>query len=375
MDESSETPYTSLRQLSSILANQSNKSSSVLKTAFSARKTPISRERYGPRTGQTPHSITKNPPTPYTARALQKAATPHLHLKKKNEHQTFHDTPRDILRKLSRALPSYLEKNRTNDYGLEDEFRNMYDIENIEESEENMEAPNINIPSSEDVSEDFSPPHLSIPLDQEHTVQSIELGRRANIKRLSDRLSLEKDSEHISIYNEQEANSTSFNEFTLHDDGLLKSESFFREEDLKMRFYRNDTIEDDSTNLEISFLTEKSPMITETASFKDTLPEFLLPESTKPSIKQTSKTSVSSKKSKIQKVSRHGIPLPSLPMAFIRQLAANFTTLKISKDALKIICSASDQFFEQISEDLDTFAAHAGRKTIEDSDVIQLMKR
>lgn len=62
-------------------------------------------------------------------------------------------------------------------------------------------------------------------------------------------------------------------------------------------------------------------------------------------------------------------------MAFIRQLAANFTTLKISKDALKVICSASDQFFEQISEDLDAFAAHAGRKTVEDSDVIQLMKR
>ncbi|QSL66464.1 hypothetical protein MERGE_000844 [Pneumocystis wakefieldiae] len=376
MDESSETPHTSLRQLSSILANEPHKPSSAAgKTGLSAHRTPVSRDRSGLRTGQTLHSITKKPPTPYTARALQKAAMPHSHLKKKNEHQRSHSTPRDILRKLSRALPSYVEKSERNDYELEDAFKDMYDFGNGEELEENMEPPNINIPSSEDISEEFSPPHFSIPLDQEHTVQSIELGRRASIKRLSDRLSLEKDSEHISIYNEHEANTTSFNEFALHDDELLKSESFFREEDLKMRFYRNDTIEDDPSNLDIPFLIEKSPMIAETMSFKDTLPEFSLPESTKPSTKQTSKIPSSSKKSKIQKVSRHGIPLPSLPMAFIRQLAANFTTLKISKDALKVICSASDQFFEQISEDLDAFAAHAGRKTVEDSDVIQLMKR
>jgi histone H3/H4 len=48
---------------------------------------------------------------------------------------------------------------------------------------------------------------------------------------------------------------------------------------------------------------------------------------------------------------------------------------KLSKEALDAIMQASDWFFEQVSEDLGAYAAHAGRKTIEESDVITLMTR
>lgn len=48
---------------------------------------------------------------------------------------------------------------------------------------------------------------------------------------------------------------------------------------------------------------------------------------------------------------------------------------KINKEALAAIEQASEWFFEQASEDLATYAKHAGRKTIDESDVMTLMRR
>ncbi|QDS68070.1 hypothetical protein FKW77_009887 [Venturia effusa] len=80
------------------------------------------------------------------------------------------------------------------------------------------------------------------------------------------------------------------------------------------------------------------------------------------------------------KVSRHGIEYPSLPPTVIKRLASTFArsyggTGKLNKETLTAISQTSDWFFEQISEDLSAYADHAGRKTIEESDVITLMKR
>lgn len=81
------------------------------------------------------------------------------------------------------------------------------------------------------------------------------------------------------------------------------------------------------------------------------------------------------------KVSKHGIQYPSLPVGVVKKLAANFartggnSKAKISKGTLEAIQQASDWFFEQAAEDLAAFAKHAGRKTIDESDVITLMSR
>ena len=48
---------------------------------------------------------------------------------------------------------------------------------------------------------------------------------------------------------------------------------------------------------------------------------------------------------------------------------------KINKDILKTVVQASDWFFEQIASDLGVYADHASRKTLEDTDVVTLMKR
>lgn len=80
------------------------------------------------------------------------------------------------------------------------------------------------------------------------------------------------------------------------------------------------------------------------------------------------------------KVSRHGIEYPSLPPTVVKRLASTFArsyggTGKLNKETLTAISQTSDWFFEQISEDLSAYADHAGRKTIEENDVITLMKR
>jgi histone H3/H4 len=49
--------------------------------------------------------------------------------------------------------------------------------------------------------------------------------------------------------------------------------------------------------------------------------------------------------------------------------------VKLNKDTLEAIMQASDWFFEQVGDDLGAYAQHAGRKTIDENDVVTLMKR
>ena len=81
------------------------------------------------------------------------------------------------------------------------------------------------------------------------------------------------------------------------------------------------------------------------------------------------------------KVSKHGIQYPSLPAGVVKKLATTFartagnSKAKINKEALDAIMQASDWFFEQVSDDLGAYAKHAGRKTIDESDIVTLMAR
>lgn len=83
------------------------------------------------------------------------------------------------------------------------------------------------------------------------------------------------------------------------------------------------------------------------------------------------------------KVSKHGIQYPSLPLPVIKKLATTFARANgacgaksgLSKDTLLEIEKATDWFFEQLGEDLSAYAGHAGRKQIQETDVVAVMKR
>lgn len=82
-----------------------------------------------------------------------------------------------------------------------------------------------------------------------------------------------------------------------------------------------------------------------------------------------------------QKFSKHGIAVPSLPSGIVKKIATQFSRstgrgkAKIGKDSLQALENATEWFFEQVGEDLGAYAAHAGRRTIDESDVVQLMRR
>jgi histone H3/H4 len=79
-------------------------------------------------------------------------------------------------------------------------------------------------------------------------------------------------------------------------------------------------------------------------------------------------------------VSEHGIGYPSFPNAPVKRLALSFmksqgSKAQLNKEALAALVHATNDFFEQISIDLAAYAQHGGRRMIEESDVIALMKR
>lgn len=84
---------------------------------------------------------------------------------------------------------------------------------------------------------------------------------------------------------------------------------------------------------------------------------------------------------KEKKISRHGHPVPNLPSAMVKKLATRFARTsagaktKLSKETLAAIEQASEWYFEQASDDLAAYAKHAGRKTIDEGDVMTLMRR
>lgn len=84
---------------------------------------------------------------------------------------------------------------------------------------------------------------------------------------------------------------------------------------------------------------------------------------------------------KQKKISRHGIPVPTLPAGVVKKLATRFarsgagSKAKINKATLAAIEQASAWYFEQASQDLAAYSRHAGRKTIDESDVTTLLRR
>lgn len=80
------------------------------------------------------------------------------------------------------------------------------------------------------------------------------------------------------------------------------------------------------------------------------------------------------------KISKHGLQYSSLPSSVVKRVATTFSrsytgNFKLSKETLLAIEQASDWFFEQVSEDVTMYSDHAGRRTIEESDVVTLMGR
>ncbi|XP_077481422.1 uncharacterized protein cenpt [Stigmatopora argus] len=64
-----------------------------------------------------------------------------------------------------------------------------------------------------------------------------------------------------------------------------------------------------------------------------------------------------------------------LPKNYLMKTFRHFAKTKVSGDVYSFLKDTTDTFLERMAEDLETFAAHAGRKTIEVEDVELLLRR
>ncbi|POR37591.1 Uncharacterized protein TPAR_02237 [Tolypocladium paradoxum] len=82
-----------------------------------------------------------------------------------------------------------------------------------------------------------------------------------------------------------------------------------------------------------------------------------------------------------KRISRHGVEYPPLPPSFVKRVAqtalqsSGLSNPRVSADTLTALTQASEWFFEQLGDDLRAYASHAKRKTVEESDVVTLMRR
>jgi histone H3/H4 len=96
--------------------------------------------------------------------------------------------------------------------------------------------------------------------------------------------------------------------------------------------------------------------------------------------KQSEKETRPGRKRKELHISRFGHEYPSFPLATLKRLAGGVCkshggNARMHKDTLAALGQATDWFFERLGQDLGAYAQHAGRKTIEEADMVTLMKR
>ncbi|NXP35021.1 CENPT protein, partial [Leiothrix lutea] len=66
---------------------------------------------------------------------------------------------------------------------------------------------------------------------------------------------------------------------------------------------------------------------------------------------------------------------PQVPRSLIKEIFRHFVKMPVTRDAFKIVEKCSDRYFKQLSDDLEAYTQHAGRKTVEAADLEVLMRR
>ncbi|KAI8952194.1 centromere kinetochore component CENP-T-domain-containing protein [Xylaria longipes] len=350
------------------------------------------------------------------------------------------ETPRDLLRNLSRVLAptSQVVSSSSSPDSQPDATLPTFaeDDEGDDDDDFPIERPRFSLPlgPEEDDDEDLKPPRLSGFEEDNYTMQSIELPRRAVMDntirsslgsmRYSDYMGPDIQSDDVGI------DSGFFPPPALDDSADVVMDEPAVIERLDADEARRQTLGGDSVfgaieipdaGNETTFVMDpvqspvREPTATEGLEDLDSdngpvydmdnddddhvnepmdMPEFDTeeeaddaPENNISTIEETTLSRITrlapnrgAKRRKGKRISRHGIEYPSLPPSVVKRLATTCAKTagskgKISPDTLDAIMQATDWFFEQLGDDLSAYAKHAGRKTIDESDMVTLMRR
>ncbi|EDN03322.1 predicted protein [Histoplasma mississippiense (nom. inval.)] len=329
---------------------------------------PLSTNRASAR--QTPRGAYSGanaaPATPHALRALQRRAATHTPGRdRRKSGRMQRETPMDVLRNLGKVLAPTTRPVSSSPQE-EPEKPPPQPIDDLDE-EPDLPRPRLSLPLTEmivqgDGSPDIQPPRLSLAIEEDvdQTWRSIEMPRRD--RSIQDRTTLSRVS-------------MGSNRFSDHFGDLSRMEDL-EEEEAEYTIVQGDDEDDHGQDTGLVFdagIVEEGGI---ELAFQD---DFSRPAP--PSSSPEPAPQVMVKGNKRQKLSRHGIPVPQLPSGIIKKLATRFARTggggksRISKDTLAAIEQATEWYFEQASDDLSTYAKHAGRKTIDETDVTTLMRR
>ncbi|CAI4210996.1 unnamed protein product [Parascedosporium putredinis] len=288
------------------------------------------------------------------------------------------ETPRDILRALGQMLAPKSNAIASSSPPVDEKRSSLAKVyEEDEDDDLPIDAPRLSLPIDVDDDSDLRPPRLSGLEEENYTMQSIEYPRRAidETEERRNTLALNRESG-VGLDPIPDVNESTFmmNLEATHNEDLsvppLEADddppSDFQNEPF---LYEQDDHDDEELVEYMRAGDDQEPVNDED--------EGSVQEET---VDGTMLNLSSRKRKGGPKISQHGIEYPSLPPAVIKRLAQTFAqtsgvaNAKITPDTLDALSQASDWFFEQLGDSLQAYAKHAGRKTIDESDVIALMR-
>ncbi|NXG48545.1 CENPT protein, partial [Psilopogon haemacephalus] len=61
--------------------------------------------------------------------------------------------------------------------------------------------------------------------------------------------------------------------------------------------------------------------------------------------------------------------------SWVRNVFSHYAKMPVTRDAFRIVEKCSERYFKQLSNDLEAYASHAGRRTVEMADLEVLLRR
>ncbi|XP_061450269.1 centromere protein T [Rhineura floridana] len=131
---------------------------------------------------------------------------------------------------------------------------------------------------------------------------------------------------------------------------------------------------EDETDPENVELFGKTPTFVRARAFPCT-PLLSTPHASKMTASRSSKQPAIKQASKTAERAHRGKREPALPRNFVKNMFGHYARMPVAKDAFKAVESCVNLYFKHLSDDLEVYANHAGRKTIEPADLELLMRR
>ncbi|GBC05914.1 hypothetical protein RclHR1_00650033 [Rhizophagus clarus] len=127
-------------------------------------------------------------------------------------------------------------------------------------------------------------------------------------------------------------------------------------------------IDDESSENNMKVIQNESEEISQDEAVNEPVFEF---DSDQVNLEQELNNSQRNKRMRTSKSSG----IAHLPNSLIKSLFSKFSSIKVSKEAMQLVFDGTQEYLEQISNDLNAYASHARREVIQEKDVLLLMRR